>query len=313
MRYRTWGLSILAVAALLIAGLGGVAAQDEGGALDDLSGLPELTITLTDTAIEGVPAETEAGWHLVTFTNGVSSTGDDFEDAWSIEFIMLPEGMAASDLAGPPEGAASPVAGGEDPFAFLYETYLAGGPGALRGETAQGLIFLEPGDYAVNAFTETAPPVPLTVTEAAADATAQAVGDAVAADITISESGTSGTFDFAVDTGDFAGGPATIAITNESDQPHFIISAYSPNPITEDEVMTLLMSDENATPAPGDIDPSTLRPSILTGTQSTGTTQDLAGDLEPGYYALLCFIGDPNLGGAPHSFTGMIEVFSVGV
>ena len=46
----------------------------------------------------------------------------------------------------------SPAAADMDPFAFLYETYLAGGPGALSGETSQATIYLEPGTYAVVAF-----------------------------------------------------------------------------------------------------------------------------------------------------------------
>jgi|SRR5688572_15582111 len=47
-----------------------------------------------------------------------------------------------------------------------------------------------------------------------------------------------------------------------------------------------------------------------------GAVQDhrlVATDLAPGYYVLLCFVGDPNMGGVPHSIAGMIEVVPVGV
>jgi hypothetical protein len=77
--------------------------------------------------------------------------------------------------------------------------------------------------------------------------------------------------------------------------------------------MALLMAGEGGTPPPGAPDP--VQPSLgfVTGTQSPGTTQYLALDLEPGYYALLCFVGDPNQGGVPHSIAGMIEVVPIGV
>ena len=65
--------------------------------------------------------------------------------------------------------------------------------------------------------------------------------------------------------------------------------------------MALLMEEEGpegATPAPGSPEAG-LSPAFITGTQSTGTTQYLAVDLEPGYYVLLCFVGDPTPGRRP--------------
>jgi hypothetical protein len=336
MRFRMVGLSVVAVLGLVTTGLAGVAAQDASpaaadGAFTDVGDIPEIQVTLTDSGLEGVPSETQEGWHLVTFTNSVTPTGDPFEDAWSVEFVMLPEGMVAADLAAlfqeAPEGegatpamemgegaeTASPMAGGEDPFAFLYETYLAGGPGALQGETVQGLIHLEAGNYAVLAFGFSAP-VELTVTEAG-DAAAPATPESgvVSSDVVITETGTSGTFDFSVEAGAFAGGPAVVEIYNDSDQPHFVFAIRSEGPVTEDEIMAVLMAEEGGTPPAGGPDPSGLSPAFGTGTQSPNTTQFLAVDLAPGYYVFLCFVGDPNQGGVPHSFAGMIEIVPVGV
>jgi hypothetical protein len=65
-----------------------------------------------------------------------------------------------------------------------------------------------------------------------------------------------------------------------------------------------------ASPAGG---PPGISPAFVTGTLSTDTTQYLAVDLEPGYYVLLCFIGDPNQNGIPHAFQSMIEIVPVGV
>jgi hypothetical protein len=330
MRIRSFVLSLIAVALLAFGGIGAVAAQDATPSADG-SIFPELQLTLTDTGIEGLPAETTAGWTNVTFTNSVTPTGDPFEDAWGIDFIMLPDGMTVDDVAaafsGPPPGAegegesmegmdmaspesmegmdmGSPEAAAEDPFAFLYETYLAGGPGALSGETTQATIYLEPGTYVVLAL-GFAPPVELTVTGTADPA----APGAIAADATITETGTSGSFDF---TGTLPEGEGVIEIYNESDQPHFVEALYSPNPITEEEVMEFLMMEEGATPAAGGADMSQISVAFITGTQSAGTTQYITADLQPGFYVLLCFVPDPLQGGIPHSLAGMIEVIETG-
>jgi hypothetical protein len=329
MRIRSFALSLIAVALLAFGGIGAVAAQDATPSAEGTI-FPELTLTLTDAGVEGLPAETAAGWTSVTFTNNVTPTGDPFEDTWGIDFIMLPEGMTVDDvaaaMAAPPEGEGegesmegmdmaspesmegmdmgSPEAAGEDPFAFLYETYLPGGPGALNGETGQATIYLEPGTYAVGAF-GLGTPVELTVTGTAEPA----APGAVAADATITETGTSGSFDFS---GTLPAGEGVIEIYNDSDQPHFVEAVYSPNPITEEEVLTLLSMEEVATPAPGGPDFSHLSVAFITGTQSAETTQYITADLQPGYYVLLCFVGDPQQGGIPHAFEGMIQVIETG-
>ena len=305
------------------------AAGEEGFA--DTTGFPEIEITLTDQGLEGVPEETQAGWHVVTFTNDVTPTGDPFEDAWSVDFIMLPEGLTVDDLAmllaEPPEGegatpeamedmdAATPATAPEDPFAFLNETYLAGGPGALQGETTQAIIFLEAGEYAVSSFGPF-PPSGLTVTgvsEASPVTVATPITEAIAADVRITEIGTSPDFDFQVDAGTFEGGQGVVEIFNDSDQPHFVFALRSPEPITEDEVMLILEAEETGTPPAGAPDMSQIELAFLTGTQSPGTTQYVAVDLEPGYYVLLCFVPDPAQQGIPHAFEGMIEIVPIGV
>lgn len=320
MRIGSVLVTALAVIALAFGGVARVSAQE--GPLAS-TGFPELSITLTDAGLEGVPAETAAGWYVVNFTNSITPTGDPFDDAWAVEFIQVPDGMTAEDVSAvfsdPPPGAegeaspeamegmdmATPVA--EDPTAFLYETYLAGGPGALQGETGQAAIFLEPGDYAV-------------VTPGLTDAVPMAVtGEAdmsagsVVADATIVEVGTSGSFDFE---GTLPEGAGVLEIVNDSDQPHFIFAVHSEVPFTEDEVMEFLMEEEpaeGATPEAGASEEPPLSPGFFTGAQSAETTQYVAVDLQPGYYILLCFISDPNMDGLPHSFSGMIEVVPVGV
>ena len=49
-----------------------------------------------------------------------------------------------------------------------------------------------------------------------------------------------------------------------------------------------------------------------TGTQSAGTTQWIATNLDPGYYVIVCFVQDPTKDYIPHAFEGMVDVYTVG-
>lgn len=261
MRYRSAFVSLLAVFAMLATGVAAVAAQDAtpGATLSaDELGLPELLVTATDTSFENLPSELEAGRYLVTFTNESSmDTG--------ISFMQLPEGITAADLTGGPPGAdatpgpgmASPEAegspaaeGGEGlPPAWYYETYIAGGPGAPAGETTQGIVDLTPGNYVAWADDPAAPqaPVELTVT-GDEGATPEAMD--IQADVTVTEVKTDDGYAFQVD-GELATGPQVIEISNESDQPHFMLLLRSPGPITVDQLFQLLSLPEGATPPAG--------------------------------------------------------------
>lgn len=307
-RIRSAIASTLAVLALAVGAILSASAQD--GSFAD-TGFPETALTLTDAGVEGLGAETTAGWNVVTLTNSVTATGDPFEDAWSVDFILLPDGRTADDVvaafnaafAGPPEGEASPPAiegmdtgspaaeaAPADPLGFLYGKYLAGGPGAPRGETTQSAIYLEPVDYAVLA--SVGAPATLTVTGEADAASPVATG--ATADATITETGASGGCDFVAASPPT--GPAVLEILNESDQPHFIFAARSDVPFTADEVIALVSEEEPptdaatpvaASPEAGAAEGPPVSPGFITGAQSPQSTQYVAVDLEPGYDILL--------------------------
>jgi hypothetical protein len=205
---------------------------------------------------------------------------------------------------------ASPPAGGEDPLAWLYQTYIAGGVGAQPGQTVQGIVNLQPGDYAVWADDPSAPVTPVALTVTGDAAMASPVPSGITADLTIAEIDTEQGFDFQV-----SGAPATgsvlIEVRNDSSQPHFVTSIHSPDPISEDQVSQLLMFEEG-TPAPAGLpDPASFVEGFYAAVQSAGTTQYVAANLDAGYHVLLCFVPDPNAGGVPHAFEGMIEIFEV--
>src|SRR5215207_9929660 len=110
MQRRSVLMAVLMSIAMAITGLGGVAAQDleatpTSATFADTMGLPELRVQVTDTAYEGLPAETAAGRYLLTLEVSAAEGG-------GLNFLKLPEGMSFDDfmalLAGPP--AASPEA-----------------------------------------------------------------------------------------------------------------------------------------------------------------------------------------------------------
>ena len=321
---RIWsGAVALMLLASLGAGRGSVAAQDATPAPNEYA-LPELALTVTDTEIGGVPAELAAGRYLVTATVDVSEANENFG---AVGFVQLPAGRTVADLAalaGLGEGNApagggdgtpmaadmamgTPAAGGDNPFAWLYETYIAGGPGGDSGGTYQAIVNLEPGEYAVWGDDPDAvqPAVPLTVT-GSLDASALAESTA---DVTIREVKTADGFAFELD-GTLTAGRQLIRIVNESDQPHFVVDQLSSEPITPEQLFAFFDSFETGTPVAG-VTEEQFSSGIYASTQSAGTTQWVIADLEAGYHVIGCYVPDPANELIPHAFEGMIEVVEV--
>ena len=299
-------------AILLALAVGPAAVAQEADAnqtFPDTMGLPELRITATDAGFADVPAETAAGRYLITFTNTASKQA-------AVGFLQLPEGISLENLAPPPVPGPPPAelgsgpgldatlvpgaAGGTPPPEWYYTTHLAGGTGAAPGQTVQAIIDLLPGNYAVWGETPDAPqaPVALTVT-GEAGATPASSAEPVS-DVTVRELETGNGFAFAL-VGELGPGPQVVQVQNLSRQPHYVLLLRSQTPVTREQVVQLdqLSREEFETAA-------------YAATQSAGTTQWLATNLEPGYYVIACFVSDPNKGFALHATEGMIDVIVVG-
>jgi hypothetical protein len=228
-------------------------------------------------------------------------------------FVRLAEGRTLDDLSFADELAAgTPMPEGEpDPqtFAWLYDTYIAGG---VTAASDQAVIDLRGGEYGVWADdpTSSLPAAPLTVT---GDPDARIEGPEPEAAVTIVEEGAGGEgFKFTV-TGEATSGPQIVKILNASDQPHFVIGFAYPEEITIEQAMEFIMFDPSsgATPSPNMLDETLLTFPIYAPVQSVGTTQWVEFNGEPGSVIIVCFVPDPVAGGIPHAFEGMVSLLPV--
>lgn len=270
-------------------------------------GLPELTITASETGLSVDQTEIPAGRYLV---NLVNETADP---ELSTGFVRLDEGETLEDLSYADEYAAGTPELTEEPpvesYVFLYDNYITGGPSAI---SPQVVVDLPAGSFGVwpdDPFAST-PAAALAVT---GDPAAEIIGPEPEAAATIVMEGAGGEgFRFSID-GDLRTGPQIVKVLNASDQPHFVIAVQYPEPVTQQQVMDSLMFDQSAgaTPPSNLIDESKLTTGGASAAQGPGTTQWVVMDLSAGQAILLCFISDPEAGGVPHAFEGMIQVVDV--
>lgn len=314
--------TVIALVAMLLGGTIGVAAQDAtptSATFTDTMGLPELSVTVTDSAYEGLPAETPAGRYVLNIDIAAAEGG-------GISFMQLPDGLSLDDLmallAAPPEGspeaaAASPIAGDEaaaeggdaedGPPDWYFTTRHAGGTAGGPGQLVQAIVDLTPGTWVAWGDDPEAaqPPVGLTVTEGIDPATAPE--PAAAATMRMFE------FGFEVE-GTLVAGPQTLRVTNAGAQPHFLIMDLIPEGTTKEQIEQLLELDmTGATPTTdsGLPNPDTdFVPVAFTATLSTGTSMWIATDLPAGTYVAVCFFPDI-ASGEPHAYKGMYEIFTV--
>jgi hypothetical protein len=330
---RRQAILATAGASLLTLGPGArlVASAQGAGDLVTLS-YPKLSLTVTDTAIDGVPATTAAGRYLITlagmtspnppvYLNGTTASAP----GGKVGFVSPPAGMPVQALLGvlagqgrpPASPVASPVAspaaspaltaGQADvaqgaPPAFIYQSRFAGGAFARPGTTGEAVIDLQPGDWIAWGDDPTAgqKPVAFTVTgdfqpdvkDPQADITATLVDFAITIE------------------GNLTAGTHILKVVSHGAEPHFLEVDKGPDTMTKELVGAALRRQMNGTPEPGGFANATLEPAFYTPVQSIGTTTWHAIDLKPGSYLAACFF--PTAGtGVPHAMNGMFDVFKV--
>jgi hypothetical protein len=211
--------------------------------------------------------------------------------------LRVPEGVTdeqvVADLG--PEAEAPPP--------WLFEAIYPGFPGeTLPGQTNLALVDLSPGRYLV--LSDTVQPFEVVGNVATPGATSEAEGPKV--------DGTVRLFDFNFEVPDTIGaGRQLWAVTNTGEQPHELLLARSPEPVTAEQVMELMASPlEEATPTGGGPSFDDFEPVGGIGWLSPGVTAWTEVDLVPGTYGALCFVFDPETG-MPHVAMGMVGVFTV--
>jgi hypothetical protein len=302
-----------------------LAAQDATpeSAFADL-GLPTLDVTVTADGYEGIPESLEAGRYLVTVT-----AAEDVEFGGGVAFIQ-PEGMSADEflslLAGPPDetgvGAvpgtpildveATPAEDGGEmggPPPAVFESTYAGGSFAMAGQSAQVVLDLPPGEWIAWGDDPGAPQEPVIF---------EVTGE-MPADLVEPESGVTvimGEYMIEVSEGQLTAGQQVVRVDNIGAQPHFIFWAKVPDDVTEEQIEVVLEEEAQAErtgtpPVYSDFNPEEdAVPVAFTATQSTGTTQWVSVDLEPGTYVLICFFPDI-ADGVPHAYKGMYTLVEV--
>jgi hypothetical protein len=266
-------LAISLLAALLIAACG-----DEEEA-------QKLTYTLTGQGKEATfdaPQSAEPGLAEITLKN----EGDGEAD---LQLIRV-EGDHT------PEEVVEGLGNATKAEAFPDWFFAGGGVGTTGpGESRTVSQVLEPGTYyAFN--TEGGPPDPKAAVPAL-EVSGDASDETVEADDTVSA------FDYGFEAETLPSGSVEIAYENTGAQPHHLIASPLIGDATAEDVERFFKTEKGEPP---------LREE---GTQSTAVTEGGEGqlvtlDLEPGRYALYCFISDRE-GGPPHAIKGMVDEVEV--
>ena len=318
-RPRIRAFALFAVLLMMLSAGAPAVAQDAtpaggGNPFADL-GLPEIAVTMTDTAFEGVPSELAAGRYVLSITNALTTLGPG--ESAGANFLLLPEELTAeafiAEMGPPPatpeaaEAAASPMAEEEAfmlPPPWYYETTMAGGPYAEAGDTRSAVVELTAGEWVLWAEFPGAPqaPVPVTVTgEAPADQ------PTVSADLRIEMSEYTFTFPTPLTAGSYL-----VELANVGEQPHFLGMGRVPDGTTLDDIMAMFASFEDpmATPAADGLSFEDIDLVLDTADQSAGVTAWYTAELEPGTYLAVCFVPDPE-SGTPHAMLGMTQLVEV--
>lgn len=289
---------IAMVTALLCAGIGPASAQDSTPVAPSANpfaglGLPEIAVTITNDAFEGVPTELTAGRYLLTVTNALESSEEETSGA---ALLRLPRNVTAAEFVAVVRDAESETW----PAGWYDETQLAGGPYAVLGGTAYAVVDLTAGEWMLWGEAPGAPraPVQIPVTGAfPVDPPTPVAG------LTIELSEFRVTF-----SAPLASGPQVIEVVNTGEQPHFLFVGGVPDGTTVDDALAAFEAFWNPTASPAASFSFAETPELLgTGDQSAGVTAWYAVDFPGGTVVVACFVTDPETG-MPHAMLGMTEI-----
>jgi hypothetical protein len=268
-------------------------------------GYPEIHVT-SDGTTHDFPAEVAAGRYRIVLEN----TGDVEVD---LEIVQLPEGITPDDVnAAFEEAEESPMFVPPD---FFYDMTWNGGVWALPGETRDAVLDLPPGEWYVAFSTwdvETGDEVASDETMFTVTGEMPELGEPEGIEIGLID------MDFTVPA-TFEAGPQIWRVQNNGRQIHHLVMLGVPDGTTEEEVMDLAAMFAAGPPASPEagaspaampaLNPEEVTDEYFTLLFSHNQFNLYEVDLEPGTYAMVCFMPDPS--GTPHVMLGMVEIVVV--
>lgn len=303
------------VCALLIGNVAASAAQDIDISFSDVKlkelGYTEIHITVGPDGVEA-PSKIEAGYYLVTLH-------PTEEYSAYLDFMKPPAGLSeeeATELA--LQAAANDLV--QPDWEYL------GGTNTIEiGVPVTFAIHFQPGEY-VTAASYYAPEegaeevmtlVPLVVTGEATPAAmvatpivaqASPVANAPVADVTLEMTDD---LEYIVSPDPVPSGPRLWEVTNTgTEQAHHLVMQRVPEGVTAEEIVAEFAGLIAGTPPAGEPLVSQFTYVGYAALQSGGHTTWQEFDLDPGTYAITCFIIDPATG-VPHLLDGMVTTFTV--
>ncbi|HWC09233.1 MAG TPA: hypothetical protein VG458_09280 [Solirubrobacterales bacterium] len=265
----------LALVAACTAFLAACGSDDEGS--------QALTFEYTGEGEEAaftLPEEAETGEVEITLVNEADGPAD-------LQLIRV-EGQHSSEEV---VDAFNEVGGGK-PFPDWF--FAGGGLGTTEsGEEATVTQVLEPGTY--YALNTEGPVDPKTVEGI------EVSGDEP--DASLEADATIAAHEYGFETDGIVAGENELVFENTGAQPHHVIALKMVGDSTIGDVETFFKTERSKPPVEEG-------PSVGTAVIEGGEDQLAEFDLEPGRYALVCFITDRQ-GGPPHVFKGMIEELDV--
>jgi hypothetical protein len=273
---------VLRICACLTALIAAIALVACGGSDDDAQKLSYTIESKGKTATITAPEKAEAGLAEITLTNDGKAEAD--LQLIRVEGDRTPEEVVA--------GLGKAIQG--QPFPEWF--FAAGGIGTLGpGETATVEQVLQPGDY--YAF-NTEGGAPDAKTAAMTEVTGEESGEEIEGGEATVEAA-----EYVFNAETLPSGEVEIAFDNIGAQPHHLIASKIKGDATAEEVEAAFKEEKGPPPL---IEKGTQATAVLEG----GEGQLVTMDLDPGRYALYCFITDRQ-GGPPHALKGMVDEVEV--
>jgi hypothetical protein len=260
-------------------------------------GLPELDLTVTATAIQGMPATLEAGRYLVKVT-----VSDELVEAGGGVVFVKPAGNS-SDPYLPLVTLSAPPLPEDEYDAHYYGAAYAGGIHTGVGESAEIVIDLAPGNWIVaGGFQHSQAPVQFTVT---GEMPTNLPEPESTATITMAE------YSVEIAEGQLVAGSQVIKVKNAGAEIHHLVVARSTVPITSADMEAVLQADTTGTPAAVSFNPDEdLIYTFVVNEMSPVSTLWHVADLAPGPHVFACYVFT-RIEELPHAIHGMYLITEV--